>query len=148
MLLFTSVVTPPKLERLAALNARATGLHRRRRRRRHVATARRGGAALAVRSEVLVDVEVGGGRTGRRTPEDAVALARPSARATASSYAGVQGYDGTRRTPSTSRSARREVPSCRGSSTYVDALHAADLAPGIISGGGTGSHDIDQRSGS
>ena len=93
VLLFTSVVTPPKLERLAALNARAEGL--------------------------LVAVDDAGVVDGWRTPrarragrcrcsstsrsaavarawptEAAVALAQRVAAADGLEYAGVQGYNG------------------------------------------------------
>jgi D-serine deaminase-like pyridoxal phosphate-dependent protein len=148
VLLFTSVVTPAKLERLAALNARATGLvvaaDDAGNVRQLAEAARRSGKPL----EVLVDVEVGGGRTGVDTPEAAVALAREIASSDGLVYAGVQGYNGIpQNTVDFEERRRREVAVLDRLAAYVDALRAADLAPGIITGGGTGSHDIDHEIG-
>jgi D-serine deaminase-like pyridoxal phosphate-dependent protein len=148
VLLFTSVVTPAKLERLAALNARATGLVVAADDTGNVAqlaeAARRSGKTL----DVLVDVEVGGGRTGVDTPEAAVALARAVAESDGLVYAGVQGYNGIpQNTVDFEERRRREVEVLDRLATYVDALNAADLEPRIISGGGTGSHDIDHEIG-
>ena len=94
VMLFTSVVTPGKLERLAALNARAEGLIVVADDPGNVAqlaeAARRSGRAL----QVLVDIEVGGRRTGLADDDRAVALARLIAESDGLDYAGLQGYVG------------------------------------------------------
>jgi D-serine deaminase-like pyridoxal phosphate-dependent protein len=148
VLLFTAVVTAPKLERLAALGARAEGLI--------VAAddsgnvmqlaeaARRSGRAL----QVLVDVEVGGRRTGLADDERALALARLVAEAEGLEYAGLQGYVGDHQNTidyDLRRSRSRELlqPLVR----IVERLTDEGLAPRIVSGGGTGTHDFDHELG-
>ena len=92
VLLFSQVVTEPKIARLAALNARADGLL--------VAVDdaavvdRLAAAALAAGKSLrmLVDFEVGGRRTGLVAVDDALALARHIAGTEGAVYAGVQGY--------------------------------------------------------
>ena len=148
VMLFTSVVTGPKLERLAALNARAERL---------IVVAddpsnveqlaeagRRSGRSL----QVLVDVDVGGGRTGIADEQRAVELARLVAEADGLEYAGIQGYVGKhqntvdyglRRT----RSHELLQPLVR----VAERLHTEDLAPRMVSGGGTGTHDFDHELG-
>ena len=148
VMLFTSVVTPPKLERLASLNARAKGLIVVADEPSNVAqlaqAARRSGRSL----QVLVDIEVGGRRTGIADEQRAIELARLVAEADGLDYAGVQGYAGhhqstvdydVRRT----RSFELLQPLVR----VVERLHEAGLPPRIVSGGGTGTHDFDHESG-
>jgi D-serine deaminase-like pyridoxal phosphate-dependent protein len=148
VMLFTSVVTEPKLRRLAALNARAEGLivvaDDPSNVERLAEAAGRSGRSL----RVLVDVEVGGRRTGIADEQRAVELARLVEDLDGLEYAGVQGYAGghqntvdydVRRT----RSFEALQPLVR----VVERLHEAGLPPRIVSGGGTGSHDIDHELG-
>lgn len=148
VMLFSPVVTEPKLERLAALNARTDDLI-------VVAddfdnvdqlgvAARRSGRPL----QVMVDFEVGGGRTGIADESQAVALAQRMLETEGLEYAGVQGYVGKhqaiadydrRRTASHAYLA----PLVR----LVKRLAAEGLKPRIVSGGGTGTHDIDPELG-
>lgn len=148
VLLFTSVVTPPKLERLASLNARADGLLVAADDATNVAhlddAARASGRPLGV----LVDVEVGGGRTGVARAEDAVDLARRIAGSPHLVYTGIQGYNGNHQSTVAYDERRTlEAAAMERLSTYVEALTAADLPPPIVSGGGTGSHDFDHELG-
>ena len=148
VMLFTSVVTAPKLERLAALNAAAEGLivvaDDAANVEQLAAAGRRSGRPL----QVLIDVEVGGRRTGIADPDRAVALARQVAEADGLAYAGVQGYVGDHQNTvdyDLRRARSRELlePLVR----VVERLAAADLAPRIVSGGGTGTHDFDHELG-
>jgi 3-hydroxy-D-aspartate aldolase len=148
VLLFTSVVTAPKLERLAALNARADGLVVVADDAANVAqlaeAARRSGRPL----QVLVDIEVGGRRTGLADEDAALALARLVAEADGLDYAGVQGYVGDHQNTvdyDLRRSRSRELlqPLVR----VVERLREAALPPRIVSGGGTGTHDFDHELG-
>jgi 3-hydroxy-D-aspartate aldolase len=148
VLLFSPVVTEPKLERLAALNARADGLI--------VATddpvnaaqlaevARRSGRPLAV----LVDIEVGGRRTGLADETQAVALAHLIAETDGLEFGGLQGYVGDHQNTvdyNRRRALSRQLlqPLVR----LVDRLSTEGLAPRIVSGGGTGTHDFDHELG-
>jgi 3-hydroxy-D-aspartate aldolase len=146
VLLFTSVVSPAKIERLASLNTRATGLLVAVDSPRNVddlaVAARRSGRPL----ELLVDVEVGGGRTGVPTTEEALALARQIASSDALRFAGIQGYNGNHQAlVAFDERRRRELAMLDELARFVDVLDAADLRPRIVSGGGTGTHDIDHE---
>lgn len=141
--LFTPVVSSQKLDRFAALHDRAAGLI--------VAAddasivtemgARLRGATHPL--DVLVDLEVGGHRTGVEE-DDAVALAVHIAETDGVSFAGVQAYVGRHQhiaDYATRRAQSQEylAPVQR----VVDALASLDLTPGIVSGGGTGTHAFD-----
>jgi 3-hydroxy-D-aspartate aldolase len=148
VLLFSSVVTAPKLERLAALNARAEGLIVAADDPSNVTqlaeVGRRSGRTL----RVLVDVDVGGGRTGIADERGVVEFARLVAEADGLEYAGVQGYVGKHQSTvdyDDRRGRSRELlePLVR----VVERLSAEGLAPRIVSGGGTGTHDFDHEVG-
>jgi 3-hydroxy-D-aspartate aldolase len=149
VMLFTSIVTAPKLDRLAALNARAgepllvvaddPGNVR-----QLGEAARRSGKPM----QVLVDFEVGGGRTGIADPAAAVDLAQLIAETEGLTYAGVQGYVGNHQVMPDFEARRAE--SHRLMAPLVDLvarLDGAGLAPPIVSGGGTGTQDIDHELG-
>ena len=148
VMLFTSVVTEPKLERLAELNARAEGLI--------VVTdgpsnvellahaARRSGRPL----QVLVDIEVGSRRTGIADEEQAVQLARLVAETDGLEYGGVQGYNGGHQNTVDYEARRtRSFEVLQPLVRVVERLHEAGLPPRIVSGGGTGTHDFDHELG-
>ena len=106
-------------------------------------------AAAAGRDlEVVVDVDVGMGRTGCLEIADAVALAQQIAGAPNLNYAGIQAYWGNLQhvTPFGERARRITVQADRVRAV-IAALSAAGFAPGIVSGGGTGSHRIDAATG-
>jgi D-serine deaminase-like pyridoxal phosphate-dependent protein len=106
--------------------------------------ARRSGRPL----ELLVDVEVGGGRTGVPTPDAALALARQIDSSEALRFAGIQGYNGDHQAMVAFEERRRtELAVLDELARFVEVLDAADLRPTIVSGGGTGSHDIDHEVG-
>lgn len=147
VLLFTPVVSSRKLDRLAALHDRATGLIVAADDASFVTEIGRRCRRARQPLDVLVDLEVGGRRTG--VGEDAaVALARHIAETDGVSFAGVQAYVGrhqhiddyaTRR----AQSGEYLAPVRR----VLDALASADLTPRIVSGGGTGTHDFDPELG-
>ena len=148
VMLFTPVVTGPKLERLAALAARAKDL---------IVVAddpanvvqladvgRRSGRPLTV----LVDVEVGGRRTGVADVERAVALARLVAETEGLEYGGLQGYVGDHQnTVGYDRRRTLSYELLQPLVRLVERLGAEGLAPRIVSGGGTGTHDFDHELG-
>jgi D-serine deaminase-like pyridoxal phosphate-dependent protein len=85
---------------------------------------------------VLVELDLGMGRVGVGGPEDAVALARRVADAPPLEFGGVLFYPGHVRQPQDSQTAvlRRlsaDLAEC------LDALHAAGLPAGVVSGGST-----------
>lgn len=97
---------------------------------------------------VLVDLDTGLGRTGVTETADAVALARQIADCDGLTYVGVQGYTGHLQHVEDlgQRRARLGEPTIRLES-FVLALKDANLNPGIVTGGGTGTHRLDQRLG-
>jgi D-serine deaminase-like pyridoxal phosphate-dependent protein len=106
-------------------------------------------AAAAGRTlPVLVDVDVGMDRTGCLEIADVVSLAKDIAAAPSLRYAGIQAYWGNLQQvmPFGERSRLVGVQTERVRAV-IDALQAAKLPPGIVSGGGTGSHRIDAASG-
>lgn len=98
--------------------------------------------------DVVVDVDVGMGRTGCHDIADAVALARQVTAAPSLRYAGIQAYWGNLQhvTPFAERARLIGVQIERVRAT-VAALASAGMKPGIVSGGGTGSHRIDTTAG-
>ena len=94
VMLFTSVVTAPKLERLAALNARADDLIVVADDSSNLAQLAQAGRRSGRSLQLLVDIEVGGGRTGIADEQRAVELARLAADTDGLEYAGLHGYVG------------------------------------------------------
>ena len=144
ILVTSPVVTDAGIARLVALNARVGDLMA-------VCDNAEVAARLAAAAEasgkplrVLVDIDPGLGRTGVRPGADAYALVEQVAKAPGLEYAGLQCYAGQvqhMESPNERRaaslSALAELVALR------DTLAAPGLAPGILSGGGTGTFDID-----
>jgi len=94
--------------------------------------------------DVLVDIDVGMGRTGCLEIADAVALARQIANVPALHYAGIQAYWGNLQQVSPfSERARLILIQANRVRSVIAALTSAGQAPAIVTGGGTGSHRID-----
>jgi D-serine deaminase-like pyridoxal phosphate-dependent protein len=96
----------------------------------------------------VVEIDVGQGRTGVASPADAVRLARRIEALPQLRYRGVQAYYGhlqhvpayaDRRAKATEQWARLQL--------FLDALRAEGVPPGIITGGGTGTHLLDLEEG-
>ncbi|MFU8814099.1 MAG: DSD1 family PLP-dependent enzyme [Pseudomonadales bacterium] len=112
-----------------------------------------GPAGLAALSEaasadasvgVVVDVDVAMGRTGTRSLDQVLQLADAAANAPGLRFRGVQHYAG--HLMHVKGHARRREKSLRlweAVSAMVTALADRGLAPEIVTGGGTGSYDID-----
>ncbi len=146
--LFTSVVSPAKIKRLAALNEKAEGLL--------VAVDGKpnaGDLAAAARTtskhlQLLVDFEVGGGRTGLIGIDQAVDLARFISNTDGLDLAGVQGYDGSfQNTPNYARRRHQELVGLAPLRALCERLVEERLAPRIVTGGGTGTHAFDPEQG-
>ena len=147
-MLFTSVVTAPKLERLAALNARTEGLVVVADDPSNVMQLAQAGRQSGRPLEVLVDIHVGGSRTGIADEQRAVDLVRLVAETDGLEYAGLQGYVGGKMNTNDFDARRTLVherlqPLVR----VVERLHEEGLPPRIVTGGGTGSHDQEHEVG-
>ena len=147
VMLFTSVVTAPKLERLAALNARTQGLVVVADDPSNVMQLAQVGRQSDRPLGVMVDIHVGGIRTGIADEERAVDLARLVAETDGLEFAGVQGY--TTGVNKYDFDARRTLVRERFQPLVrvVERLHEEGLPPRIVSGGSTATHDIDHEVG-
>jgi D-serine deaminase-like pyridoxal phosphate-dependent protein len=93
---------------------------------------------------VLCDVDVGLGRTGVRTPEQAVEIAQRVSRCDSLRFGGVQGYAGHAQHVAR-RDRRREVvaASARRLGEVIAALEANGFPSPVRTGGGTGTAMLD-----
>ncbi|WP_374571261.1 DSD1 family PLP-dependent enzyme [Phenylobacterium sp.] len=144
LLLTSPVVTDMGLARLIALLARAPDLMVVCDDADNARRLGRGAAAAGLRLRVLVDIDVGLGRTGVATLRDGVQLARLIAETPGLELYGVQGYAG-HVMHIRGRGARRAATSAalellRG---FKRELERCGLAPRIVTGGGTGTFDLD-----
>jgi D-serine deaminase-like pyridoxal phosphate-dependent protein len=144
ILITSPVVTPQAITRMVALHGKIGGLS-------VVADNPDNVDALAVAFKgaakalpVIVDIDPGIHRTGVASPEAAVALAKKIKGAASLSFAGVQFYCGAQQHIESFADRRAAIEERTAYlRSVIDALVAADLAPAIVSGGGTGTHRID-----
>lgn len=96
------------------------------------------------RVDVLIDIDMGMGRTGLTQPSEAVRLAQRVAKAPQLRYRGVQAYYGhLQHVPTLVERHAKLAEQWSKLSTFTNALSTADLEPEIVSGGGTGTHHLD-----
>ena len=145
--LTSPVVTAPAIARLKALSQRMASLS-------VVADHPDVVDALAIAAQggpplkVFVDIDPGIRRTGVASPQAAVALARRIAERPSLSYGGVQFYCGAQQHIQSFAERRNAIIERTGYlSICLNELAAAGLAPGVVTGGGTGSHVIDAELG-
>jgi D-serine deaminase-like pyridoxal phosphate-dependent protein len=98
--------------------------------------------------DVLVDVDMGLGRTGVATGAEAVELARRIAAASALRYRGIQAYYGhLQHVAALADRHAKVVEQWQHLAKVLAALAAAGFAAEIVSGGGTGTHHLDLAEG-
>lgn len=144
----SAVVTPQGIARLMELNGKAKDLMIVVDHPTNVdalaAAATKAGKTLTV----IVDIDPGIHRTGVASPEAVLELAKKVAGLKSLKYAGVQFYCGSHQhiIDFKERQAKMEERTAylKG---IVDALTAAGLKPGIVTGSGTGTHYIDAKLG-
>ncbi|HEX6041164.1 D-TA family PLP-dependent enzyme [Longimicrobium sp.] len=102
--------------------------------------------AAGRRVGVLVEVDAGMGRVGVQSSDDALALVRAAAETDGVEYRGIMFYPGHVRMRVEAQDAGIRALSERVGRT-LEALHAAGVAPGVVSGGSTPtfwrSHEIE-----
>lgn len=111
--------------------------------------ARLGNAARAagVILDLVVDLDLGTHRTGAY-PSQAVRLARTAAATDGLNFAGVQAYLGhLQHVEEADKRRDADEDGIRALAQTVEDLRAANLAPGVVTGGGTGTHAFDLASG-
>ena len=97
---------------------------------------------------VLVEIDVGQGRTGVTRPEDALRLARRIADLPQLRYLGVQAYYGhLQHIPAYADRKASAAEQWARLQPFLDALGAEGLSPGVVTGGGTGTHQLDLEDG-
>ncbi|WP_332767879.1 DSD1 family PLP-dependent enzyme [Phenylobacterium sp.] len=142
-------VTPSKIERLVALAARAhLGLTVAVDDLSNLAVLAAAAAAAGIELGVLADYSAGHHRTGAATEDDVLSLARAAAEATALRFRGVQSYSGHIQHIA-ERAEQLERARVRLSilGRLVAALRAEGIEVPIVTGSGTGTHEIDAASG-
>lgn len=108
------------------------------------AAARAAGAPLGV----VIDLEVGCGRTGVTTVDGAARLASSIAATEGLRFAGLQAYNGAvQATPGFAERGAGLAATYERVATVRDRLVRDSLPPTIVSGGGTGSHALDMGRG-
>jgi len=148
VLLFSSVVGKAKIKRLAELNARAGDFMVAVDDPHNTAQLADAVASTGKRLKVLVDFEIGGRRTGVGSIDAACGLAQHVASNAWLEFAGVQGYNGNdQRLPDYTERARRQAEAVAPLRSLCERLTAIGLKPDIVSGGGTGTYDIDPGQG-
>ncbi len=96
----------------------------------------------------LVDVDIGMGRTGASTLDQALAIGRRLSGSRSLAYAGVQAYSGRIQHVNDYRERRRAYwPQLDRLEATLEALTNAGLPAPIVSGGGTGTFAIDVERG-
>jgi D-serine deaminase-like pyridoxal phosphate-dependent protein len=144
LLITSPVVSGPAIARLTALNARCAGLMCVVDNPLNVGALGAAARGAGKRLSVILDIDPGLQRTGVVSPAAAVALFETIRAEDALSYAGVQYYCGAQQYIE-DFAARRGAMEERAAvlRAVIDALAAAGGRPGIVTGGGTGTHRID-----
>ena len=142
------VVRANRIQRLIELNAVADGLSVVVDHPDNMEALAAAAAAAGQRLRVMIDIDVGSRRTGVPSAQQAVALARQADAASALDYVGVQGYAGSLQHVYAweDRVARGQEVADFLAETQRQ-LQTAGLEAPIITGGGTGTHDMDWRQG-
>jgi len=99
--------------------------------------------AVGSRLDVLIEVDVGMGRGGVRSPEDAVALARRVATLPGLRFRGLQGYEGhCMLEPDRAVRIQKATAAMDYVGTVIDRLKTEGFTCEVVSAGGTGTYDI------
>ena len=148
VLITSPVVTPPMIERLVTLDGQAQGLMVVADNPANVAALATAARAAGKPISIVVEFDVGQGRTGVTSVEAAVALARQIASSPDLRFAGVQAYYGHLQHVAgfADRKAAADTQIARVR-PLLAGLGAEKLAPGIVTGGGTGTFEIDPAGG-
>jgi len=142
------IVTPEKFAIAAQLAAQQPGLSVVADRPDLVAAMAHTARAAGTTLDVLVDLGMGENRTGVATPQDAGALAALIARTQGLRFRGLQAYAG--HLQHIENEAARRAAAHQNQARVSEALAAIKeqgLACDIVTGAGTGTHDVDGESG-
>jgi D-serine deaminase-like pyridoxal phosphate-dependent protein len=144
VLITSPVVGDARIARLIALNEKAEGLKVVTDNPDIAETLSRAAGASGKPLEVFVELDIGTRRTGARSPEAAVAVARQVAQSNSLVFAGIHAYAGHLQHIEDYEERRAEADRCaQPLAILTEQLDAEGLLPPIVSGAGTGSHEID-----
>ena len=148
VLITSPVVTPAMIDRLIAVNGHAKGILVVADNPTNVDALGTACAKAGQTLSVLVEFDVGQGRTGTTSIDTATALARRIQASQQLRYAGVQGYYGHLQhvTNFSERRAAAEAQMLR-LRALLEHLKSREAPAGIVSGGGTGTFYIDPSGG-
>jgi D-serine deaminase-like pyridoxal phosphate-dependent protein len=148
VLITSPVVTPAMIDRLMILNRRADRLMVAADNAANVDALETASAAAGKPMSIVVEFDVGQGRTGVVGDDGVVALARRIKASPHLRYAGIQAYYGhLQHIPAyADRKAAAEAQMVRVRALLAR-LKAEGLSPGLVTGGGTGTFDIDPAGG-
>lgn len=148
ILITSPVVTDQAIARLIALHPRLGELRVVVDHALNVASLERAAAKLTRPLGVLIDIDPGIRRTGVTSPEAALELAAEIRASTHLRFDGVQFYCGVQQHIAAYEDRRAGIAErTQYLRDIVEQLSAAGAAPGIITGGGTGTHRIDAELG-
>lgn len=148
ILITSPVTTAMKIARLADLVSQAPDTMIVTDNRDNVSALAQAAAGKGIVMPVLIDIELGFGRTGVLSVDAAEVLARQIANERALKFAGIQAYGG--HLQHTAGYAERLALSQRAHAfiiEIVNRLASIGMPPAIVTGGGTGTHAIDAQSG-
>lgn len=144
----SAVVTPQGIERLTALNATARGLSIVADDAGNIDALGRAAAAAGQTLRVILDIDPGMHRTGVWNDADVIALARRIAQTEGLHFAGVQFYSGRlQHVEAYAERLKSVLEETTRLARLVGELRRAELPPAIVTGGGTGTHQIDATQG-
>lgn len=144
LMLSAPVASPAKIDALACAAARGARIAVVVDRLDLVAAYAGAAARHGTRFDVFVDLDTGLLRSGVANGQEAVALARTVTEQPGLRYVGVQAYQGRVQHIDDFRARRAANDEAnRILAAMLNVLKQAGLAPGIVSGGGTGSHLLD-----
>ena len=139
VLITSPVVGAAKIARLVALNARAEGLKVAADNLANVEALSQAAGAAGKPLEVFVELDIGTQRTGARSPEAALAVARQIGRSNSLVLAGIHAYAGHIQHIEDYDERRRAADGCAAKlKALTDGLDAESLMPPIVSGAGAG----------
>lgn len=148
ILLFTTVVTDQKINRLMEANKKVEQLMVAVDSFDNVEALDAAACKVGKKIGLLVDFEVGGKRTGLADEEKAVYLAKRIYETDGLIYQGIQGYNGkTQRILNLDERNKAQDIAMKPLKKLIKRLTNEGLAPKIVSGGGTGTLDIDSKLG-
>ncbi len=144
ILITSPLVSENSVRRLLALNAHSPGLMAVVDNKEIVSRLSQAAFSAGQALTLLVDIDVGHRRTGIAPGEPAVALAAQVAQSAGLKFAGIQGYAGhIQHIADRAERQARAVEVMDMLRQTRELLKARGLVPRIISGGGTGSFDMD-----